>query len=132
MDSRRLAYLRALEIDVWERRDLPRIEPEPLRAEAAQVVAHERAIEPAPTRTIEPVRAASAAKAHDVAGIGLGHAAELGWEALEQAVRGCTRCPLHQSRTQGVFGVGDRKATWLVIGEAPGADEDRQGEPFVG
>ena len=46
--------------------------------------------------------------------------------------RRCTLCPLHQTRTQAVFGVGNRNAQLMVIGEAPGADEDRQGEPFVG
>lgn len=54
------------------------------------------------------------------------------WERLTEAVRNCTRCDLHKTRTQGVVGVGDRQAEWLIIGEAPGADEDRQGEPFVG
>jgi DNA polymerase len=54
------------------------------------------------------------------------------WGALEQAVASCVECPLHRSRTQTVFGVGNRQAEWMVIGEAPGADEDRQGEPFVG
>jgi DNA polymerase len=54
------------------------------------------------------------------------------WAALEAAVRACTRCPLHASRTQGVPGVGNRQADWLLIGEAPGAEEDRRGEPFVG
>lgn len=54
------------------------------------------------------------------------------WQSLEQAVRTCTRCRLHETRTQTVFGVGNRRADWLIIGEAPGADEDRQGEPFVG
>ena len=54
------------------------------------------------------------------------------WEALDAAVRACTLCALHQSRTQTVFGVGRRDADLLVVGEAPGADEDRQGEPFVG
>lgn len=56
----------------------------------------------------------------------------LDWEALRQAVSGCTRCSLHQSRTQTVFGVGDPNADWMIIGEAPGAEEDRRGEPFVG
>ncbi len=42
------------------------------------------------------------------------------------------RCALHECRTRTVFGVGDRNAGWLVVGEAPGAEEDRQGEPFVG
>jgi uracil-DNA glycosylase len=54
------------------------------------------------------------------------------WNALESAVSACTLCTLHQSRTQTVFGTGSRGADLLVIGEAPGADEDRQGEPFVG
>jgi DNA polymerase len=54
------------------------------------------------------------------------------WPALEAAVRACTLCGLHATRTQTVFGVGRRDAQLFVIGEAPGADEDRQGEPFVG
>jgi DNA polymerase len=54
------------------------------------------------------------------------------WDTLHSAVVSCTRCPLHLTRTQGVFGVGNRSARWMIIGEAPGADEDRQGEPFVG
>jgi uracil-DNA glycosylase len=54
------------------------------------------------------------------------------WAELETAVRGCTKCSLHATRTQTVFGVGQRQAKWMFIGEAPGADEDRQGEPFVG
>ena len=54
------------------------------------------------------------------------------FESLRELVAGCTRCPLHQTRTQAVFGVGDAGADWMVIGEAPGAEEDRQGEPFVG
>ena len=54
------------------------------------------------------------------------------WEALRSEVLKCTRCPLHLTRTQGVFGVGPQRADWLVIGEAPGAEEDRRGEPFVG
>jgi len=59
-------------------------------------------------------------------------AGQQSWEALELAVSGCTRCELHTSRTQTVFGTGNRQADWMIIGEAPGADEDRQGEPFVG
>ena len=51
---------------------------------------------------------------------------------LEKRVSGCIACPLHQSRTQTVFGVGNRSTQVLFIGEAPGRDEDRQGEPFVG
>lgn len=58
--------------------------------------------------------------------------APLDWASLQQAVTQCTQCELHQSRTQTVFGVGNPNADLLIIGEAPGADEDRQGEPFVG
>jgi DNA polymerase len=54
------------------------------------------------------------------------------WESLRSEVLACTKCALHASRTQGVFGVGNREAQWLVVGEAPGAEEDRRGEPFVG
>src|SRR4029450_1355915 len=54
------------------------------------------------------------------------------WEALKAEVLSCTKCALHSTRTQGVFGVGNRRADWLIIGEAPGAEDDRQGEPFVG
>jgi uracil-DNA glycosylase len=54
------------------------------------------------------------------------------WEALRSEVLSCTRCPLHKTRTQGVVGVGPHRTDWMVIGEAPGAEEDRRGEPFVG
>ena len=56
----------------------------------------------------------------------------LDWDELRGCVSSCTRCELHQSRTQTVFGVGNPNATWMIIGEAPGAEEDRRGEPFVG
>jgi len=54
------------------------------------------------------------------------------WIELMQAVPACTACGLHQTRTQTVFGVGDEQDDWMLIGEAPGAEEDRLGEPFVG
>jgi len=55
-----------------------------------------------------------------------------GWIELKQAVPACTACALHKTRTQTVFGVGDENADWLLVGEAPGAEEDRLGDPFVG
>jgi uracil-DNA glycosylase len=55
-----------------------------------------------------------------------------GWIPLKSAVSGCTQCGLHNTRTQTVFGVGDENAEWMLIGEAPGAEEDRLGDPFVG
>lgn len=54
------------------------------------------------------------------------------WEELAGLVANCTRCELAQSRTQTVFGTGNQSADWMIIGEAPGAEEDRCGEPFVG
>ena len=54
------------------------------------------------------------------------------WLELRKLVTACTKCALHQNRKQTVFGVGDTSADWMVIGEAPGAEEDRKGEPFVG
>lgn len=54
------------------------------------------------------------------------------WMQLKVAVTNCTACPLSESRTQTVFGVGDEQADWLFIGEGPGAKEDELGEPFVG
>jgi uracil-DNA glycosylase family 4 len=59
--------------------------------------------------------------------------ADMGWEALREAVAGCTGCKLCTSgRRQTVFGVGNPRAHWMVVGEAPGEQEDLQGEPFVG
>ena len=100
-------YLDAMGIDVWVRRD------QVLPAEVVPLP------EPAP----EPATPA---------GEGRPDVGELDWSALRQQVAGCQLCELHQSRTQTVFGVGDEQARWLLIGEAPGVDEDRQGEPFVG
>ncbi len=54
------------------------------------------------------------------------------WDALEAAVAGCRACGLCESRSNTVFGVGDRQAELMIVGEAPGAEEDRRGEPFVG
>ena len=70
------------------------------------------------------VRAAATARVAPPAG--------LGWDELADTVRECRLCGLCETRTQTVFGTGDRGARLMVVGEAPGAEEDRQGEPFVG
>lgn len=57
---------------------------------------------------------------------------DIDWETLRSSVATCTRCELANSRTNTVFGVGNPEAEWMIIGEAPGAEEDRRGEPFVG
>jgi DNA polymerase len=54
------------------------------------------------------------------------------WPELKAAVAACTACGLRAGCTQTVFGVGDESAQWMLVGEAPGAEEDRLGEPFVG
>jgi DNA polymerase len=63
---------------------------------------------------------------------GAAREAGVDWPELRARVAACTRCTLCNTRTQTVFGGGNQQAEWLIVGEAPGADEDRQGEPFVG
>ena len=58
--------------------------------------------------------------------------AALDWNQLQAEVASCRACDLCKTRSNTVFGVGDVQADWLIVGEAPGADEDQQGEPFVG
>ena len=60
------------------------------------------------------------------------HIATLDWSAFAADVDGCTACGLCRTRNRAVPGVGDRRAEWLFVGEAPGAEEDAKGEPFVG
>ena len=57
---------------------------------------------------------------------------QLNWEELESMVSVCAACPLSQTRTNTVFGIGDKDADWLLVGEGPGAKEDATGKPFVG
>jgi uracil-DNA glycosylase len=106
-ESRRQEYLEAMGIQQW----LCRAHPARTGAVAKVVTATSAACTSA---TDDPAVSA------------------LDWPALEDRVAHCTRCALHESRTRTVFGTGMRSADWLIIGEAPGADEDRQGEPFVG
>ena len=103
--QRRMQYLEAIGIDLWVTRR------ESGATAATQPAPGAVAAAPAP-----PSPGETAAR----------------WEALRSEVLRCTRCPLHITRTQGVLGVGPSRADWLVIGEAPGAEEDRRGEPFVG
>jgi len=91
----------------------PASRPAPVRAPANEAVA--------------PTQPAAAPARHRPAGVDA-----MDWPALEAAVAGCEACGLCRSRQNTVFGVGDRQADWMVIGEAPGENEDLQGEPFVG
>ncbi len=104
-ESVRRQYLTAMGIDLWERRGAA---APPASAEQAAVV-QPAVSEPSHAQIIAPA-----------------------WAPLEAEVCACTKCGLHATRTQTVFGVGNRNAQWMFIGEAPGADEDAKGEPFVG
>jgi DNA polymerase len=110
-ENLRHRYLEAMGIPVWVRRAPPDQAAEP-----------ETPLGPPEQPSARPAPAAAA-----VTGAG-----KPDWDELEAAVSGCTKCRLHATRTQTVFGVGNRRAQWMFVGEAPGADEDRQGEPFVG
>ena len=107
MDDFRHQYLKAMGIPVWVRRDQP--------AEA-----------------LPPSRVLDTGELPGPPALEVQETSALDWSALQARVATCTDCELHRTRTQTVFGTGNRRADWMVVGEAPGADEDRQGEPFVG
>lgn len=107
--ARRLQYLEAMGIDVWL----------------------SRTVNPVPGAFIDIEKAAPAADFET--DVPASHAAVSDrWETLIDAVRQCRLCPLCTSRTQTVFGSGNHNADWMLIGEAPGQQEDLQGLPFVG
>jgi uracil-DNA glycosylase len=116
-EALRTAYLDALGIDRWvaKRGGVP-VEPSfvPEGRSPRVAPALETPVPPAARAPVEPLPPG------------------IDWEPLRDRVASCTACNLCKTRTQTVFGVGNRRADWLIIGEAPGAEEDRQGEPFVG
>jgi uracil-DNA glycosylase len=107
----RKEYLQALGLDSWARRASVAVST---GAAVIEAVAAEA------TPAVRPVLT------------GLQREQGVDWPELQSRVAACTRCPLHATRTQTVFGVGSRQAQWLIVGEAPGAEEDARGEPFVG
>ncbi|MDX1455369.1 MAG: uracil-DNA glycosylase [Gammaproteobacteria bacterium] len=137
--SKRAAILDRLGIQQWVLRGH---EPAAVEAPAAPG----DAAAPAPTRPVstaanemkalleyeQPQVSAPTTEPHpDVARQGVEVQAS-DWSELRAEVAGCTACELHKTRTQTVFGVGNEQADWMIIGEAPGAEEDKRGEPFVG
>ena len=127
----RREYLTALGLESWV-----------VRGKSAQAAAPRELIAPVETPAArtraappDPLSPQEAARPRDT-GVSRGDstAREAGfdWPELKARVAACTRCVLCNTRTQTVFGVGSPTAQWLIVGEAPGADEDRQGEPFVG
>lgn len=111
----RREYLAALGLETWV-----------VRGKSA--VAHEAAPSdaPAPREVPAPPEAGAPRDSSPAREAGVD------WPELRARVAACTRCTLCTTRTQTVFGVGNQTADWLIVGEAPGAEEDRQGEPFVG
>jgi len=88
--------------------------------------------EPAPVATPVARPAATPALPRAEGGARARHIATLEWPALREAVVACTACGLCRGRRQTVFGVGNPHAHWMIVGEAPGEQEDLKGEPFVG
>ena len=149
--SLRQEYLAALGLDAWIARGkssaaaatVPREMdasagiPPPFEApsmpETPPSLERPRSPETAPSRDARPPRDAFVSSDSGISG-GSVTAREAGadWQELRARVAACTRCTLCSTRTQTVFGVGNQRAEWLIVGEAPGAEEDRQGEPFVG
>lgn len=137
LDARRRACLEAMGIDVW-------VERTPLAVAGdkgvgvdfpgnVNLASIESKIDFETPEALQSGIATTAPAGPGLAPLPLDSAVStLGWDALNATVASCEACDLHQTRTQTVFGVGDRQTPLMVIGEAPGADEDRQGEPFVG
>jgi DNA polymerase len=137
-------------LPLWVRHDLVEAPPPPLPTTAPTTAPVAAATGPAPYGLTPPplaVRdamvsgpladrpAAPASVSNEVEAEAVrraGAIADMDWQQLQASVAACTACGLCKSRSNTVFGVGNPAADWLVVGEAPGADEDRQGEPFVG
>jgi len=161
MNRQRQQYLKAMGIQFWQRRDaapsrsdsppaLDDIAPPPVDEPAgpSSTVAVDTATTPdpavsSPADDKPPLRPEIASPERLSTSVDAGppapprpsrviQIAAMDWEDLTAEVRGCTACGLHAGRKQAVFGVGNRQASWMIVGEAPGADEDRLGEPFVG
>ncbi|MGH8556140.1 MAG: uracil-DNA glycosylase [Methylococcales bacterium] len=115
----RLQYLEAMGIQVWQPRIPVRGLPNVSKDASDQEILVLRSGKDS---------ASDSGRLADAEGI----ASQDRWKKLEGCVANCTACELHVTRTQTVFGTGSHTAKWMVIGEAPGASEDRQGKPFVG
>ncbi|MDR2924476.1 MAG: uracil-DNA glycosylase [Azoarcus sp.] len=125
--SRRNAILREMGLAPLWRLRMP---AESSAAAAEGEVAAEMVAASVPVAVSEEIAASApafAANAQPVSPV-----ATMGWQELEDAIRACRACGLCERRTQAVPGVGDRQARWMFVGEGPGAEEDRRGEPFVG
>ena len=145
LDERQRAMLAEMGIRVWWPQAT---DPTPASSDVAAAPSVQRAasaqpdtVEAVPSRPLSPVRPAPTAPPSaapspvplpaDAVPLPPG-VDQMDWDALQATVAQCRACGLCKSRKNTVFGVGDRRAKWMVIGEAPGENEDLQGEPFVG
>jgi uracil-DNA glycosylase family 4 len=129
-DAIRLLYLEAMGITVWR----PKAQNLPTPAHLS-VTFGDRPPEPAVSSTAETIHAAADHQPDSPGDSGYAPpsaVAEMDWDELAATVSACPKCRLCETRTQTVFGAGDKKADWLIIGEGPGQQEDLQGLPFVG
>ena len=127
--ERQRAMLREMGLQVWGP-EVASADPVEAAAVVAEAARHATAPPgpPTPAPAAEPVVAsAPVLPAPDD-----GAVAAMDWPALREAVAQCRACELCQRRRQTVFGVGNQRAHWMVVGEAPGEQEDLKGEPFVG
>jgi DNA polymerase len=147
LDERQRAMLAEMGVRVWWPQSAPAAEPvvpavpDASVASVAPVAAPALATPSAPPPAPSVVRAAAPAAAMPVAAVAAPVVAttplpagidQMDWDTLQAAVAECRACGLCQGRKNTVFGVGERRASWMVIGEAPVETEDQQGEPFVG
>lgn len=126
-------YLKAMGITQWVLRDQPVTATRPARDEATHHAPEGNMplaapVVEAPAVVVSPV----SVPAQSPAPLASPSIRPVGWGQLKSHVAACQLCELSQGRTQTVFGVGDQNADWMFIGEAPGEQEDLQGEPFVG
>jgi DNA polymerase len=124
----RQQYLDAMGIQTWTQRG------KVISPDATQAIDAQRSLENIVVESTAPL-SAPAMKTESSGGLQSppgDTVSSYNWPQLKGAVAQCIACELHEKRKNTVFGVGDEQADWMVIGEAPGAEEDRQGEPFVG
>lgn len=138
-DARQQAMLEAMGYKLWAAPEPAVAEPEaaPATREVPREVPREapREASSAPVQIAQALAPVMPQRAATPSAAGLAarpEIATLDWQQLQESVAGCRACGLCEGRKQTVFGVGNEQAHWMIVGEAPGEQEDREGEPFVG
>jgi len=141
MDARQQQYLSAMGINAWERRDLA-TEVAPVPSPASEVIDSSASVAevvsikpPAAEESVALVKVSEPSVnpvVEEEALIVAPTTAAGDWEGLQQQVDACQQCGLYKTRMNAVLGSGNRQAQWMLIGDAPGADEDKSRQPFAG